>query len=513
MVGRKPFSHIDAQDGLMDGIRSSARVVGATFGSSGRNVLMERDYGGGVSGDGVSAARMMEFQEQLPNLGAALLKEVAVEMSDRAGDGTSLAVTIAGAMIEESLKARAANLPVNEIRLGIEMAVAAVDAGLCEMAIMPDKAMLERVASTASRGDEELAQITAETLHDLSAEEFVSVELGDDFETMVVQSEGLVIERGYISSNFVATGGQVVRTLESPLILVTDLVLDALEPFIPLLEQVHESGRALLIIAGDVTGEVLSALVQNDRSGALTTVAVQAPASQHQRTDLMTDISLATDAKFISSAHGMRIEDVILSDLGGAASAKIGPSQTHITGSQPDKKLLEERSRTLHAQRDAATSEFEREELSKRLAWLHGKTVSIRVGGTSEDDLKDRRDRAVNCLHALRAANSTGVLPGAGYAFIYASADLNNIETHSAGARAGISIVAHALEMPAHVIISNRGDDAAYLIDRARNDADPDAYLSDGPLDPLSTLRLALAIASSAATALICSEYFIVDGD
>lgn len=510
MTSRTLLSREQSLNGLFEGIRSTARVVGLTYGPRGRNVMVERDYGGRFSRDGVSISRVMEFEDPLCNLGAKLLKNVAVEMSDIAGDGTSLVVILSASMMEHGLRARATNLPVNEIRSGIDLSVKVVDQFLLQAAADATENTLLRVAETAAQGDLEIAALICQSLPSINADSYLSVELGDSTQTELVRTCGLKIDAGYISSKFASKNNQVERSLLDPLILVTDLVLDTLEPLIPLLDKVYEVGRELCIIGGDISGEVLSTLITNNNSNALKSVAIRAPGNGYRRTEKLMDIALMTGAKFISSEQFMRLEDVSLEDLGKALEISVGSDHTHIKGGEANSELVAERSKVLRARRDAEISEFEREEIVRRMAWLYGESISIKIGGLSEDEIKERRDRAVNCVQSVKASQSMGVLSGGGMSLLMAKQALTELEPVSAGQKAGIELVEKALELPAWLLAENQGFEGSYFVAKCEEKKIDYLNLLEGPIDPLATVRLALTMAASTAKAILSSEYVLL---
>ena len=510
MAAKALIAREDALAGLMEGMGTTSRAVGATFGPSGRNVVIERDYGGRYAKDGVSIARVIELEQKLPNIGARLLQQVAVEMSDVAGDGTSLAVILATAMVHEGSKAVAAGLPVNEIRNGIVGAAKVLDGALEEASLFATPELLLRASETAAHGDSEIAALAVEAINSVDIDAFIAVETGEGFQTSLKRSEGLIVEEGFITAAFTDHLLQAQRTLANPLILVTDHEVAELEPLIPVLDAVYDAGRELLLIAADVRDEALKTLVVNDRSGALNAIAIRAPGREQRRADLLEDIAAATGATFISADQSMRLQDVTLNDLGQSDEVLVNSKRTHVSGGRADPLKLDLRRDHVRGQRDAATSEFAREELSRRLSSLHGESITITVGGLSEDEIKERRDRAANCVQSVRAARSTGVLPGGGIAFISAALALEMMEPKSAGERAGINSVSRAIQEPARLVANNQGGDGAYEVSRMCEQIlvqNPD--IEERPFDATSTLRLALSVAASLAGVAVGIEKVI----
>ncbi|MEO1537924.1 MAG: chaperonin GroEL [Pseudomonadota bacterium] len=504
MVAKTLVKRDESLQGIIQGMETSSRAVGVTFGPSGRSVFMEREYGGRISRDGVSISRVIELEERLPNIGAQLIKQVGVEMSDVAGDGTSLAIILTASMAKEATKAVAAGLPANEIRMGITKAAAVVDQVLMGASVSATQNHLRRVAETAARGDTELAALVVKALDGLDTDAFISVEAGDGFETDVQRSTGIFIEEGFVSSDFADHLMQAQRTLEDPLILVTDHALSNLEPLIPLLDATYEAGRALFVIAADIKDEALTTLLTNDRSGVLPSVAIRAPGREHRRIEKLTDIAIATGAEFISVDQSMRLEDVTIDDLGTAGVVIVNSKRTHIRGGDADPDALKTRREHVRGQRNAATSEFEREELSRRLSSLQGESVKITVGGLSTDEIKERRDLAANCVQSTKAAKSSGVLPGSGLAFLHAKPALAEAEPKSAGERAGFQLVARALMEPAKLVVSNQGGDGSYFVAQYQDDISQiESFGENQAWDPTSTLRLAFSVSSSLAATTV----------
>lgn len=330
MTAKTVLASQEAHPALIENVRATAQLVGVTMGPSGRNIMVERDYGGRFSRDGVSITRLLEFDDRLAQIAVGLLNGVAVEMSDKAGDGTSIAVSLTASMFEEGLKARAAGAPVSEIRSGMEIASQKVIDELTNLAVPASEEMLVRVAETASHGERDIAHTAADVSAGVNSDGFVSVEVGEGFETEIDECENLVIDSGFIVPEFGAKTVNAERVLDNAFILVTDHKLAALDSLIPLLDAVHAVGAPLLLVARDVIGEALSTLLINDRSGAFISVAIKAPESGHRQVELLTDLALATGATPILADHGRRIEDVDLGQLGRCKSATINGSQTSI---------------------------------------------------------------------------------------------------------------------------------------------------------------------------------------
>ena len=514
----------DVRERILKGVDTLADAVKVTLGPKGRNVVIEKSFGAPrITKDGVSVAKEIELKDKFENLGAQMLREVASKSNDKAGDGTTTATVLAQAIVREGLKAVAAGINPMDLKRGIDTASAAVVADLAARSKpVTGSAQIAQVGIISANGDTEVGQKIAEAMEKVGKEGVITVEeaKGLEFELDVV--EGMQFDRGYLSPYFVTNPEKMVVELENPYILIHEKKLSSLQSLLPILEAVVQSGRPLLIIAEDIEGEALATLVVNKLRGGLKIAAVKAPGFGDRRKAMLGDIATLTAGEMISEDLGIKLETVTLGMLGQAKKVTIDKDNTTIVDGAGAAEEIKARVDQIKAQIEVTTSDYDREKLQERLAKLAGGVAVIKVGGSTEVEVKERKDRVDDALHATRAAVEEGIVPGGGTALLYATKALDGLKGANDDQTRGIDIVRKAIAAPIKQIAENAGFDgvlvAGKLLDQSDEtlgfNAATDVYedlLTAGVIDPTKVVRTALQNASSVAGLLITTEAGIVE--
>ncbi|AOJ41158.1 molecular chaperone GroEL [Burkholderia lata] len=511
------FSDV-ARAKLTEGVNILANAVKVTLGPKGRNVVLERSFGAPVvTKDGVSVAKEIELADKLQNIGAQLVKEVASRTSDAAGDGTTTATVLAQAIVREGQKYVAAGLNPLDLKRGIDKAVAAAVDELKKIS-RPTTTSKEiaQVATISANGEESIGQRIAEAIDRVGKEGVITVEDGKSLADELDVVEGLQFDRGYLSPYFINNPDKQIAEVESPYILLHDKKISNIRDLLPVLEQVAKSGRPLLIIAEDVEGEALATLVVNNIRGILKTVAVKAPGFGDRRKALLEDIAILTGGQVIAEETGLTLEKATLAELGQAKRIEVGKEYTTVIDGAGDAKNIEARVKQIRVQIDEATSDYDREKLQERVAKLAGGVAVIKVGGATEIEVKEKKDRVDDALHATRAAVEEGIVPGGGVALIRVRQAIRELQGVNADQNAGIKIVLRALEEPLRQIVTNAGEEASVVVAKVAEGSGNFGYnaqtgeygdlVESGVLDPTKVTRTALQNAASVAGLLLTTD-------
>jgi len=514
----------EAREQILLGAQKLANAVKVTLGPRGRNVVIEKSFGAPrITKDGVTVAKEISLSNKFQNMGAQMLREVASKSADLAGDGTTTATVLAQAIFTEGSKAVAAGLNPMDLKRGIEEAVKAVIKEIQKKSkTVSSKAEWAQVATISANGDAEVGQKIAEAMEKVGKEGVITVEeaKGLEFELDVV--EGMMFDRGYLSPYFVTNAEKMVVELENPYILIFEKKLSGLQPMLPLLEAVVQQQRPLLIIAEDVEGEALATLVVNKLRGGLKVAAVKAPGFGDRRKSMLEDIAILTAGEVISEDLGIKLENVTPKSLGRAKKVVITKDDTTIVDGAGDKKEIEARCGQLRAQIEETSSDYDKEKMQERLAKLAGGVAVLKVGGSSEVEVKERKDRVDDALHATRAAVEEGIVPGGGSTLLYASRALDKLKVDNDDQKAGVNIIRRALQAPVRQIVENAGMDGAVVAGKLLESTDTnygfDAQnldycdlIKSGIIDPTKVVRAALQGAASVASLLITTEALIAD--
>ncbi len=513
-----------ARDQILIGANILADAVKVTLGPKGRNVVIEKSYGSPrITKDGVSVAKEISLSNKFQNMGAQMLREVASKTNDLAGDGTTTATVLAQAIVTEGSKAVAAGLNPMDLKRGIDKAVTAiVDAVKKVSKPIKSHEEIAQVGTISANGDRTIGDKIAEAMEKVGKEGVITVEeaKGFDFELDVV--EGMNFDRGYLSPYFVTNAEKMTVELDNPLILIFEKKLSSLQPLLPVLEAVVQSQRPLLIIAEDVEGEALATLVVNKLRGGLKVAAVKAPGFGDRRKSMLEDIAILTGGQVISDDLGIKLENVNLNMLGKAKKVSITKEDTTIVDGAGEKKAIEARCAQIKAQVEETTSDYDREKLQERLAKLSGGVAVLKVGGATETEVKERKDRVDDALHATRAAVEEGIVPGGGVTLLYATRALDKLKAVNDDERAGINIIKRALQSPIRQIVENAGLDGAVVAGKLLESQDTnygfDAQtleytdmIKAGIIDPTKVVRCALQDAASVAGLMITTEALVAD--
>ena len=509
----------DARDRILRGVDILANAVKVTLGPKGRNVVIEKSFGAPrITKDGVTVAKEIELSDKFENLGAQLIREVASKTNDLAGDGTTTATVLAQSIVREGVKAVAAGLNPMDLRRGIDKAVAAVVDELKKRTKkITTPAETAQVGTISSNGETEIGDMISKAMQKVGNEGVITVEEAKGIQTELDVVEGMQFDRGYVSPYFITNPEKMVADLESPYILIFEKKLSGLQPLLPLLEAIVQTGKPLLIIAEDVEGEALATLVVNKLRGGLKIAAVKAPGFGDRRKAILEDIAILTGGQVISEDLGIKLETVTLAMLGKAKKILIEKENTTIIEGAGKKADITGRVNQIRAQIEETTSDYDREKLQERLAKLAGGVALIRVGGSSEVEVKERKDRVDDALHATRAAVEEGIVPGGGVALARASLILAKLKSENEDQRVGIEIVRKAIQVPLRQIAENAGEDGAVIAGKVL-DKDEYAYGFDaqsgefkdlvkaGIIDPTKVVRTALQDAASVAALIITTE-------
>ena len=502
----------DARSKMLNGVNLLADTVRITLGPKGRNVVLDKSFGAPrISKDGVTVAKEIELSDKFENMGAQMVREVASKASDNAGDGTTTATVLAQAIVTEGAKAVAAGMNPMDLKRGIDLAVAAVVANLEKSSKkVSTSAEIGQVGTISANGDTEIGEMIAEAMQKVGNEGVITVEEAKSLATELDVVEGMQFDRGYLSPYFVTNAEKMTSDLESPFILLHEKKLSNLQAMLPVLELVVQSGKPLLIVAEDIEGEALATLVVNKLRGGLKVSAVKAPGFGDRRKAMLEDIAILTGGTVISEDLGIQLENVTLDMLGTAKRVEITKEETTLVDGAGKKKDITARCNQIRAQVEDTTSDYDREKLQERLAKLAGGVAVIRVGGGTEIEVKERKDRVDDAMHATRAAVEEGVIPGGGAALIYAIKALNKIKPTNADQIVGVNIVRKALQAPARQIAENAGEDASVIVGKMLESKDTnwgfDAQegkfcdlVKAGIIDPTKVVRSALQNAASIA--------------
>ena len=514
----------DARDRMLRGIDVLANAVKVTLGPKGRNVLLNKSYGAPrVTKDGVTVAKEIELGDRFENMGAQMVKEVATRTSDQAGDGTTTATVLAQAIVREGVKAVAAGMNPMDLRRGIDLAVASVVSDIRKVSKkVSTNDEIAQVGTISANDDREIGEMIAQAMDKVGNEGVITIEEATGFETELDIVEGMQFDRGYLSAYFVTNAAKMLCELENPHILLFEKKLSALQPILPLLEAVVQSGNPLLIVAEEIEGEVLATLVVNKLRGGLKVAAVKAPGFGDRRKSMLEDLAVLTGGQVISEDLGIKLESVTLDMLGTAKKVRIDKDSTTIIDGAGEKADIAARCTQLRAQIEETTSDYDKEKLQERLAKLAGGVAIIRVGGSTEIEVKERKDRVDDAMHATRAAVEEGVVAGGGVTLLYASQRLGQLNPENDDQKVGIDIVRRALQAPARQIFANAGMEgsviAGKLLDKGEADHGFDAQsgnyvdmIEAGIIDPTKVVRLALQGAASVAGLLITTEAMVAD--
>ena len=514
----------DARDRMLRGVNILADAVKVTLGPKGRNVVIEKSFGAPrITKDGVTVAKEIELQDKFENMGAQMVKEVASRTNDEAGDGTTTATVLAQAIIKEGLKSVAAGLNPMDLKRGIDLATAkVVEAIKAAARPVKDSDEVAQVGTISANGEAEIGRQIADAMQKVGNEGVITVEENKGLETSTDVVEGMQFDRGYLSPYFVTNADKMIAELEDAYILLHEKKLSSLQPMVPLLEAVIQSQRPLIIVAEDVEGEALATLVVNKLRGGLKIAAVKAPGFGDRRKAMLQDIAILTGGQVISDDLGMKLENVGIDMLGRAKKVSINKDNTTIVDGAGDKAEIEARVAQIRAQIEETTSDYDREKLQERVAKLAGGVAVIRVGGMTEVEVKERKDRVDDALNATRAAVQEGIVVGGGVALVQASKALDGLKGANSDQEAGIAIVRRALEAPLRQIAENAGVDGAVVAGKIRESSDPsfgfNAQTEEygdlfkfGVIDPAKVTRTALEDAASVASLLITTEAMIAD--
>jgi len=514
----------DARDKMLRGVDILANAVKVTLGPKGRNVVIEKSFGAPrITKDGVTVAKEIELADRFENMGAQMVREVASKQNDAAGDGTTTATVLAQSIVREGAKAVAAGMNPMDLKRGIDMAVEAVVADLKKNSKkVTSNDEVAQVGTISANGDSSVGKMIAEAMQKVGNEGVITVEEAKTAETELDVVEGMQFDRGYLSPYFITNAEKMVAELEDPYILIFEKKLSSLQPMLPILESVVQTGKPLLIIAEDVEGEALATLVVNKLRGGLKVAAVKAPGFGDRRKAMLEDIAILTSGTMISEDLGIKLENISLKDLGRAKKVRIEKENTTIVDGAGKKKDIEGRVSQIKAQIEETTSDYDREKLQERLAKLAGGVAVIRVGGSTEIEVKEKKDRVDDALNATRAAVEEGVLPGGGIALLRAAGAIGKLKPANEDQKIGIEIVKKALTTPARQIIDNAGDDAAVIVGKLIESKNyNDGYnaqvgeyvdmVKAGIIDPTKVVRTAIQDAASVAGLLITTEAMIAE--
>ncbi|WP_404478702.1 chaperonin GroEL [Novosphingobium sp. BL-52-GroH] len=514
----------DARDRMLRGVDTLANAVKVTLGPKGRNVVIAKSFGAPrITKDGVTVAKEIELADKFENMGAQMLREVANKQNDKAGDGTTTATVLAQAIVREGSKAVAAGMNPMDVKRGIDLAVGAVVKDLeAHAKKVGANSEIAQVATISANGDEEVGRILAEAMEKVGNEGVITVEEAKSLETELETVEGMQFDRGYLSPYFITNAEKLKVELDDPYILIHEKKLSNLQALVPLLEKVVQSGRPLLIIAEDVEGEALATLVVNKLRGGLKIAAVKAPGFGDRRKAMLEDIAILTGGNTVSEDLGIKLENVTINMLGRAKKVVIDKDNTTIIDGVGQKTDIDSRVAQLRQQIETTISDYDREKLQERVAKLAGGVAVIRVGGATEVEVKEKKDRVDDALHATRAAVEEGILPGGGIALLRAIKALDGLKAANDDQQSGIDIIRRALRAPARQIAENAGEDGAYIVGKLLESSDYNwgfnaatAEYQDlvqaGVIDPAKVVRTALQDAASVASLLITTEALVAE--
>jgi chaperonin GroEL len=524
MAAKEVKFSVDARDRMLRGVEILNNAVKVTLGPKGRNVVLDKSFGAPrITKDGVTVAKEIELEDKFENMGAQMVREVASKTSDIAGDGTTTATVLAASIVKEGSKAVAAGMNPMDLKRGIDLAVESIVEDLKKNSKkVTSNDEIAQVGTISANGDSEIGRFLAEAMKKVGNEGVITVEEAKSLETELDVVEGMQFDRGYISPYFITNSDKMRTEMEDPYILINEKKLSGLNELLPLLESVVQAGKPLLIIAEDVEGEALATLVVNKLRGGLKVAAVKAPGFGDRRKAMLQDIAVLTGGQAISEDLGIKLENVQLNMLGRAKKVMIDKENTTIVNGAGKKADIEGRIAQIKAQIEETTSDYDREKLQERLAKLAGGVAVIRVGGATEVEVKERKDRVDDAMHATRAAVEEGILPGGGVALLRATEGLKRIRTQNDDQKTGVEIVRKAISWPARQIAINAGEDGSVVVGKILEkdqysfgfDAQSGEYVnmvSKGIIDPTKVVRTALQDAASVAGLLITTEAMVAE--
>jgi chaperonin GroEL len=524
MAAKEVRFHSDARDRMLRGVDILANAVRVTLGPKGRNVVLDKSYGAPrISKDGVTVAKEIELGDKFENMGAQMVKEVASKTSDLAGDGTTTATVLAQAIVREGAKAVAAGMNPMDLKRGIDRAVETVVKDIEKRSKkVSTNDEIAQVGTISANDDREIGRMIAEAMQKVGNEGVITVEEAKSLETELDVVEGMQFDRGYISPYFVTNAEKMVAELDEPHILLHEKKLSSLQSLLPLLEAVVQSGKPLLIVSEDVEGEALATLVVNKLRGGLKVAAVKAPGFGDRRKAMLEDIAILTGGQVISEDLGIKLENVTLDMLGKAKRIRIEKENTTVIDGGGAKQDIQGRIAQIRQQIEETTSDYDREKLQERLAKLAGGVAVIRVGGSTEVEVKERKDRVDDATHATRAAVEEGVVPGGGVALLYAAKALDGLTPENSDQKVGIDIIRRALQAPVRQVAENAGSEGSVVVGKLLDSKDPnygyDAQSGEyvdmvkaGIIDPTKVVRLALQNAASVAGLLVTTEAMVAE--
>ena len=524
MAAKEIHFSTDARDRMLRGVNILANAVRVTLGPKGRNVVIEKSFGAPrTTKDGVSVAKEIELEDKFENLGAQLLREVASKTNDQAGDGTTTATVLAQAIVQEGLKSVAAGMNPMDLKRGVDKAVAAVVEEIrATSKKVSSNEEIAQIGTISANGEREIGAMIAQAMERVGNEGVITVEEAKGLEMELEVVEGMQFDRGYVSPYFVTNPDRMETVLEDALVLIFEKKLTTLQPLIPLLEQVVQSGKPLLVIAEDIEGEVLATLVVNKLRGGLRVAAVKAPGFGDRRKAMLEDIAILTGGQFISEDLGVKLENVAIDQLGRAKKVIITKDDTTLVEGAGDKADIQGRIGQIRRQIEETTSDYDREKLQERLAKLAGGVAVVRVGGSTEVEVKEKKDRVDDAMHATRAAVEEGIVPGGGVALLRASKVLEGLNGANDDQNAGIAIVRRALQAPIRQIAENAGVEGSIVVGKILENASPtfgfnaqtEEYVDlvqAGVIDPAKVVRTALQDAASVAGLLITTEAAVAE--
>ncbi|MDW3204168.1 MAG: chaperonin GroEL [Alphaproteobacteria bacterium] len=524
MAAKEVKFSTDARDRMLRGVDILANAVKVTLGPKGRNVVIDKSFGAPrITKDGVTVAKEIELKDKFENMGAQMVREVASKTNDLAGDGTTTATVLAQAIVREGAKAVAAGMNPMDLKRGIDLAVETVVADIAKRARKIEKnSEIAQVGTISANGDKSVGDMIAEAMEKVGNEGVITVEEAKSLDTELEVVEGMQFDRGYLSPYFVTDSDRMQAELEDPYILLHEKKLSNLQALLPVLESVVQNGKPLLIIAEDVEGEALATLVVNKLRGGLKVAAVKAPGFGDRRKAMLEDMAILTGGTVISEDVGIKLENVTLDMLGRAKKVSITKDETTIVDGAGKKKEIEARCGQIKSQIETTTSDYDREKLQERLAKLAGGVAVIRVGGATEVEVKEKKDRVDDALHATRAAVEEGIVAGGGTALLYSLQALDKLQAGNDDQKVGIEIIRKALTAPARQIADNAGADGAVIVGKLRESKDTNwgynaqtgefvDLMKEGVIDPAKVVRCALQDAASVSGLLITTEAMVAD--
>ncbi len=524
MVAKEVKFSADARERMLKGVDILANAVKVTLGPKGRNVIIDKSFGAPrITKDGVTVAKEIVLENKFENMGAQLVREVASKQNDAAGDGTTTATVLAQSIVREGVKAVAAGMNPMDLKRGIDLAVEKVVADIKARAVkVSNNAEIVQVGTISANGDREVGDMLARAMEKVGNEGVITVEEAKSLDTELDIVEGMQFDRGYLSPYFITNAEKMVCELENPFILLHEKKLSNLQSMLPILEPVVQSGRPLLIIAEDVEGEALATLVVNKLRGGLKVAAVKAPGFGDRRKAMLEDLAILTNGQLVSEDLGMKLEQMTLNSLGSAKKVRITKEDTTIIDGAGDKKTVESRCAQIRAQIEETSSDYDREKLQERLAKLSGGVAVLRIGGATEVEVKERKDRVDDALHATRAAVEEGIIAGGGVALLYATKALEGLKGANADQAVGVDIIRRALQSPIRQIVENAGVEGSVVVGKLLEKGDMnfgyDAQTGEytdmvkaGIIDPVKVVRTAIQDAASIAGLLITTEAMVTE--